>query len=194
LGDATALALWFDAYQESPARRLPQQRSSDGRFPLHLSHTTQLANLQRQFVEGKHTDIVIRIRVGEQQQPAAKRRRTTEEDEEEGDAYRDIQAHSLVLRTRSPYFDKSLDGEWAEAAARRVELTVPDQQAAEDLKLLIELSYLDSYVLDDGEQLLPLDTRVRLAVRADSLEFVEAVDQIVESLPLELDFEGAIKC
>jgi hypothetical protein len=99
-----------------------------------------------------------------------------------------------VLRSRSLYFDKSLDGEWAEAAARRVELTVLDQQAVEDLKLLIKLSYSDSYVLADGEKLLPLDSRLRLAVRADSLEFVEAADQIVESLPLELGFEGAIKC
>ena len=35
-------------------------------------------------------------------------------------------------------------------------------------------------------------TRLRLAERANDLEFVEAVDQIVESLPLELGFETAL--
>ena len=74
-----------------------------------------------------------------------------------------------------------------------MELAVEDEQAVEDLKLLIKLSYSTSFTHDDG-QLLPLDTRLRLAARADSLEFVEAVDQVVASLPLGLDFEGATTC
>jgi hypothetical protein len=142
--------------------------------PIHPH--VQLARLQQQFVEGKHTDMVIRVSVqGADSEPT------------------DIKAHSLVLRTRSPYFDKSLSGEWAEAAERQVELTVEDKQALQDLKLLIKLSYSDSYTHENG-RLLPFDTRLRLAARADSLEFVEAVDQVVASLPLGLDFSALITC
>jgi hypothetical protein len=74
-----------------------------------------------------------------------------------------------------------------------VELAVEDEQAVEDLKLLIKLSYSTSFT-HDGGQLLPFDTRLRLAARADSLEFVEAVDQVVPSLALGLDFEKATTC
>ena len=156
--------------------------------------STQLARLQQQFVEGKHTDMVIRVRIEEQQPPAGKRQRVTRAAAADApDGYTDIKAHSLVLRTHSPYFDKGLSGDWAEAAERRVELAVEDEQAVEDLKLLIKLSYSTSFT-HDGGQLLPLDTRLRLAARADSLEFVEAVDQVVASLPLGLDFEGATTC
>lgn len=49
----------------------------------------------------------------------------------------------------------------------------------DDLKLLVELSYLDSFVHGDNEKLLPLATRLQLAVRADALEFVDAVEQVV---------------
>jgi hypothetical protein len=160
----------------------------------------QLPRLQQLFNQGTHTDMVIRVRIGEQQQqqaPAAKRRRT-EEAASAGastavDQYTDIPTHSLVLCARSPYFDKALGGDWAESEQRRVEVTVENEQELEDLKLLIKLSYSDSYTHDDG-RLLPLETRLRLAARADGLKFVEAVDQIVESLPLELGFEDAQSC
>ncbi len=155
----------------------------------------QLARLQQQFVEGKHTDMVIRVHIKNDQPPAPKRPRTTRATAAAADPveYTDIKAHSLVLRTHSPYFDKGLSDDWAEAAERRVELAVEDEQAVEDLKLLIKLSYSTSFT-HDGGQLLPLDTRLRLGARADSLEFVEAVDQMVASLPLGLGLEGATTC
>jgi hypothetical protein len=128
----------------------------------------------------------------EQEPPSAKRPRTSTSEDADG-GYTDIKAHSLVLRTRSLYFDKGLSGDWAEAAEQRVELTVENEQAVEEVKLLIKLSYSDSYTRDDG-RLLPVDVRMRLGVRADSLEFVEAVDEVVKSLPLELDFAGAVTC
>jgi hypothetical protein len=98
----------------------------------------QAAKLQKQFAGGKHTDVVIRVRIGEQQQqPAAKRARTTQEEEGSASAAAsagaaadgdictdDIKAHSAVLCAQSAYFDKSLSGDWAEAAERRIELTV----------------------------------------------------------------------
>ena len=104
----------------------------------------------------------------------------------------DIEAHAAVLSARSAYFQTVLTGEWVEAAARRVELAVADAQELEDLKLLVELSYSGDYMRQDGA-LLPLDTQLRLGVLADSLVFVDAVDQVVESLPLELSVEGAVE-
>ena len=123
--------------------------------------------------------MVIRVRVGDglqQPQPAAKRRRTPR-GAANGCTY--IKAHSVVLCSQSAYFDKCMEGEWTEAAEVRVEVTVPDEQAGEDLKLLIKLSYSDSYIHDESE-LLPLETRLRLGVLADGFEFVAAVEQVVE--------------
>ena len=95
-----------------------------------------------------------------------------------------------MLSASSPYFEKALSGDWTEAVERRVELTVPDEQALEDLKLPIKLSYSDSYTHNNGK-LLPLETRLRLAVRADALEFVEALQESVSSLLKGLDFKAA---
>lgn len=67
------------------------------------------------------------------------------------------------------------------------------EQQLEDVKLLIKPCYTDSYT-HDGGQLLPLETRLWLALRADALAFVEAVEQVVDSLPVGLDFAGALKC
>ena len=158
--------------------------------PTPTSHThldTQASKLQRQYLEGKHTDVVIRVRIGgetEEPQAATHQEGAVVDDgeaEDGGDAeagsagaaaaeategdttaasgdaaaaatpvvtaadpvadsYTDIKAHALVLCTLSPYFDKALSGEWTEATARRIELTVEDEQALEDLKLLIKLS------------------------------------------------------
>lgn len=98
-----------------------------------------------------------------------------------------------MLRMCSPYFDRALSGEWVEAAERRVELEVPSEQELKDLKLLIKLSYSDCYT-HDGGRLLPLATRLRLAVRADTLEFVDALDEIVASLLEGLGFEKVSTC
>ena len=95
--------------------------------------------------------------------------------------------------SQSAYFDRALSGQWTEATTRRMELTVEDEQELEDLKLLIKLCYSDSFA-HDGGRLLPWATRVRLAVLADGFELVEAVKQVVESLPLVLSFEAAQVC
>ena len=94
--------------------------------------------------------MVVRVRVSpddEQQQeepgqPAAKRPCTDVAAAGVAcpDQFTNIKAHSVMLGARSDYFQTCLRGEWPEAAGRRVELTVPDEQAVEDLKLLIKLS------------------------------------------------------
>jgi len=86
-----------------------------------------------------------------------------------------------------------MGGEWAESGEGRVEVTVPNEQAVEDLRLLIKLCYSDSFAYDEG-QLLLFDARVRLGLLADGFEFVNALQQQLESLPLELDFEAAQTC
>lgn len=106
----------------------------------------------------------------------------------------DIKAHSMVLRTTSPYFEACLRGEWTEATERRVELEVENEDGLEELKLLIKLSYTNSYTHDELGELLPISTRLGLAMWADALEFVGALDQLVASLPEGLDVEGAHKC
>ena len=122
---------------------------------------TQLSKLQEQYLEGKHTDMVIRVRVVREAEepPAATHQEGAVDDDGKprmggdaaatsagataaaaaaatpvADAYTDIKAHVLVLCTLSPYFDRALGGEWAEAAERRVELTVADEQELEDLE------------------------------------------------------------
>ncbi|KAI9029153.1 hypothetical protein DFJ74DRAFT_477614 [Hyaloraphidium curvatum] len=159
-----------------------------------------LDRLQQQFLEGQLTDVVVRVRVGEKAVSGASNCDATADVAEEGgpeserpDAFVDIRAHTNVLCARSDYFAKCLSGDWVEAERRRVELALPDEQALEDLKLLFKLSYSDSFVRDGGK-LLPLDVRLRLAERADALEFVDAVENIVVSLPEGLDFDAAVKC
>lgn len=94
------------------------------------------------FLEGKRTDIVIRVRIigmeqQQQQQPAppttklwqlTKTYAAAAAAAAFADRYTDIKAHSLVLSACSAYFDKCLSGDWADATTRRVELTVADEQ------------------------------------------------------------------
>ena len=188
------MALLVRSKRGMAAQPHPRHRATWSDAP-HIPHLhTQASKLQQQYEQGRLTDVVIRVRVvaGGEEPPAAKRKRMSKA-AAAADAYTDIKAHALVLCTLSPYFDKALSGDWAEAAERRVELEVEDEQELADLRLLINLSYSDSYSHDNG-QLLPIDTRLRLATRADALEFVGAVDQIVASLPEGLDFEGAMAC
>lgn len=62
---------------------------------------------------------------------------------------------------------------------RCIELTVDDEQELEDLKLLINLSYTDSFNRVKGE-MLPFLTRLRLAVRADACLWTEAKSEHCE--------------
>ena len=154
-----------------------------------------LARLQEQISGGKYTDLVIRVRIREAGEvtsnTAPKRRRTGKGGAGVDDNYTDIRALTAILCVRSEYFEKALSGEWVEARERRVELVVHDAQELEDLKLLLKLSCMPDYTCDDGKR-LPFATRVRMAVLADSFMFAEAVDQIIESLPLDADFDNAV--
>lgn len=153
-----------------------------------------LASMQEQISRGKHTDMVIRVRVRGHDDTAdatAPKRRRTSQVGAGIDAYTDIPALSAILCVRSEYFEKALSGDWVESKERRVELVVHDEQELEDLKLLLKLSCTPDYTRDGGK-LLPFDVRVRMAVVADSFVFAEAVDQIIASLPLDADFEHAV--
>jgi hypothetical protein len=77
-----------------------------------------------------------------------------------------------------------LGGDWAGSEQRCMEVSVPNEQTVEDMRLPIKLSYSDSYAHDEGRLLL-LDTRLRLGVLADGFEFAEALEQVVKSLALE---------
>lgn len=128
--------------------------------------------------------MVIHVRISDQQQeqedeqvqgsPAAKRPRTGAPAGETSGPFKDFKVYSRILCARSRHIAACMNGQWAEAAEQRVELTVANEQQLGDIDLLLKLTYSDSYTRDGG-RLLPLAMRLRLAVRADALEFVGAV-------------------
>ena len=65
----------------------------------------------------------------------------------------DILCHANVLCARSPYFESCLDGEWSEAKIKTVEIVLANDQAVQNMKLLIKLSYSGSYIYDEEELL-----------------------------------------
>jgi len=97
------------------------------------------------------------------------------------------------LAARSSYFAAALQGGFLESQQKMVELQVSDEQAVVDLKLLHKLSYSGSYIHDE-DVLLDLQTRMRLAVLADALEFRECVDAIFSSFVELSTFEEALVC
>lgn len=72
----------------------------------------------------------------------------------------DISCHAVFLCARSPYFESCLGGEWNEAQTKTVEISLENNQAVHDMKLLLELCYGGSYIYD-GEELLDASTRIR---------------------------------
>jgi len=63
-------------------------------------------------VEGKHTDMVIRVRIEDDTPPAGKRKRAKRAAASDcAGGYTDIKAHSGVLCARSSYFDKGLSSD-----------------------------------------------------------------------------------
>jgi hypothetical protein len=106
-----------------------------------------LATLQQRFLEGRNCDVVVRVSI---EQPAAKHVRTDDDittrneaktqqqqqhhHQEEGLVI-DIPCPSIILTTRSRYFDAALSGGYAVIQQRAVEIVLADAQAVEDLKL-----------------------------------------------------------
>ena len=65
-----------------------------------------------------------------------------------------------------------------------MEIVLADAQAVEDLRLLIKLSCGVSYVEDSGMR-LPNSTRLRLAFLGNAFEFVDCVQECLQSLSEE---------
>jgi hypothetical protein len=93
----------------------------------------------------------------------------------------DILCHANVLCARSPYFASSLGGEWNEAQTKTVEVVLENEQAVQDMNLLIKLCYSGSYIQDEEE---PLDvrTRIGLAFLGNAFEMQDCVWECLESL------------
>lgn len=123
-----------------------------------------LGNMQQQFMEGKRTNVIIRI--------------SLPQEDSEGGAGRivDIPYHSVVLTARSAYFNSSLGGEWVENQKKIVEIALEDQQAVDDLRLLLKLNYSSSCINDNGCA-IDKPTRLRLIFLANAFEFKEAVKE-----------------
>ena len=70
-------------------------------------------------------------------------------------------AHAL------PIFASSLSGAWNEAQTKTVEVVLEDDQAVQDMKLLVKLCYSGSYT-KNGEELLDRSTRVGMSYLFDA--------------------------
>ena len=92
----------------------------------------------------------------------------------------DILCHAIVLCACSPYFESSLGGEWNEAQTKTVEVVLENDQAVEDMKLLIKLCYSGSYT-NDGEKLIDRTTRMRLAFLGNAFEIKSCVWECLRS-------------
>ena len=108
-----------------------------------------LATLQQRFLEGRGYDVVIRVSI---EQPAVKRVRTDDgiatrnganaqqqQHQQQEGLVIDILCHSVILKSRSRYFDAALGGAYVENQQRTVEIVLADEQAVEDLRLFIKL-------------------------------------------------------
>jgi len=67
---------------------------------------------------------------------------------------------------------------------KTVKVALADAQAVEDLKLLVKLSCGLSYVEDSGVR-LPMPTQLRLAFLGNAFEFMECVQECLQSLSEE---------
>jgi hypothetical protein len=94
----------------------------------------------------------------------------------------DIICHAVVLCARSSYFEAALSGEWNEAQTKTVEVELENEQAVQDMKLLIKLCYSGSYTKEDGEELLDRSTRMRLAFLGNAFEMEDCVAECLASL------------
>ena len=78
-----------------------------------------------------------------------------------------------------------MSGDWNEAHTKTVEVVLKDDQAVEDMKLLIKLCYSGSYT-KNGEELLDRSTRMRLAFLGNAFEMQECVWECLTSLADDL--------
>lgn len=100
--------------------------------------------MQRQFVEGRSCDCIIRVSLcddedDDKDQNRSKKPRLTNANL--ATKHIDIPCHTVVLCSNSAYFRSALEGQYTEAQNKVVELTLVDQQAVNDLRLLLKLNY-----------------------------------------------------
>jgi hypothetical protein len=84
-----------------------------------------------------------------------------------------------------------LGGEWNEAQTKTVEVVLENDQAVEDMKLLIKLCYSGSYT-NDGEELIDRTTRMRLAFLGNAFEMKYCVWECLRSLLDDIDPTNAL--
>jgi hypothetical protein len=157
-------------------------------------------------VEGKFTDVILRLKLSRQEEggggsdderPAKHARRSSRRREDERTARRvvaEVPCVGAVLSARSPYFASCLQGEWREAKTRTVDITLEDERAAADFKLLLKLTYGPTYTRGDDGVLLDKATRLRLAVLADAYEMTDCVNECLLSLADGISLEEATTC
>jgi hypothetical protein len=104
-----------------------------------------------------------------------------------------IPCHSVILSARSQYFAAAFKGPFIESQKRTIELQMGNEQEVLDLQLLLKLSYSGSYTRD-GDHLLNMEIRMRLAILANAYEFRECVDEVFLSFVKRSTPGKALSC
>lgn len=111
---------------------------------------------------------------------------------ERGRIVAELPCIGAVLSARSVWFEEALHGQSYKRTGR-IDLNLENEQEAEDFKLLIKLSYTNSYTHDDGV-LLPHAIRLRLAVLAHSFKMEDCTTECLGSLTAGILLEEVITC
>lgn len=87
------------------------------------------------------------------------------------------------MPSSSPLAVTTLRGGWKETETKVISINREDNnEAVMYFKLLIELSYCDSYIHDEDGDLLDREARVELAKVANEFEFGDCIEQCITSL------------
>lgn len=102
-----------------------------------------------------------------------------------------MKLHGAVLASRSPYFLRALTS-FRESTDKTIVLRLKDEEAVQDMKLLLKLTYTASYVKDNGRPLDKLQL-LRLLRLADANEMTDCVVECAVALCPVADYDEAVQ-
>jgi hypothetical protein len=176
-----------EAEEQEQSSTSKKRKATDTEVPCRPLRSSSSSINQQQGKEHQHAqdedvpDEIVSREEGGAEMPAPPQAHTT-----------DILCHAVVLCARSSYFEAALSGEWNEAQTKTVEVELENEQAVQDMKLLIKLCYSGSYTKEDGEELLDRSTRMRLAFLGNAFEMEDCVAECLASLVEDLTPTNAL--
>lgn len=102
-----------------------------------------------------------------------------------------MKLHGAVLAPRSPYFLRALTSGFRESTDKTIVLRLEDEDAVEDMKLLLRLTYTSSYTQIGGG---PFDKPqlLRLLRLADGFEMTDCMAECAVALRPMADYDEAL--